>query len=88
MIKAFVIYAALATIAYFLIKKYMERQVYVKYLQSIGIPTATIMDMSLRELRASFNYLKQYSRTGQHFTVDNPDYDLLSSIRTKYGIFS
>lgn len=87
-IRYFILYIFLATLAYYIYKRFTERQVYVSYLRSIGIPVATIEDMSLKELKASFKYLKQYARTGIHFSVDDPDYDLLASIRTKYGIFT
>ena len=86
--RAFILYLILATLAYFIVKKYMERQVYVKYLQDVGIPTAIIMDMSLRELKASFCYLKQYAKDGHHFNVNWPNYDLLADIRNKYVIFT
>jgi len=66
----------------------MQRQVYVKYMQSIGIPTAIIMQMSLKELKIAFNYLKEYARTGLHFNIDHPDYSVLADMRTRYGIFT
>lgn len=87
-IKYLIIYIVLATLAYYIYKKFTDRQVYVKYLQSIGIPTAIIQDMSLKELKASFYYLKRIAKGGQHMSIDDPNYDLLVSIRNKYGIFT
>jgi hypothetical protein len=86
--RVFIIYIVLATLAYYIFKKHIERQSYVKYLQEIGIPKVIIEDMSLKEVKAAALYLKRYAKTNIHFSVDDPDYDLLASIRKKYGIFT
>lgn len=83
-----VLVIAVLIVGYSLYKKLTKRQVYIKYLVSVGIPIAIANKMNDKELKASFTYLKQYAKTNQHFTVDNPDYNILSSIRVKYGIFT
>lgn len=79
---------AVAIVGYTLYKRLDRRKVYANYLLSVGIPPAITAQMSDRELKAAFEYLKQYAKDGKHFTIDYPNYDLLSDMRIKYGIFT
>lgn len=79
---------AAAIVGYTIYRKLNDRNVYNRYLIDIGIPLATVNQMSLPEIKAAFNYFKKYGRTGKGISIDMPDYNILADIRIKYGIFS
>lgn len=67
---------------------HQKSMVYIKYLRSVGIPDNILSKMKTEEIKSSAIYLKRYAKTNQHFTVDDPDYNILADIRLKYGIFA
>lgn len=88
MIKQIFIYGLLAAIVYYVILAAKKRRMYTDYLTSLGIPNSILNRMSSVEIKAAALYLKRYGKTNIHFAKGDKDYDILASIRSKYGIFT
>lgn len=84
----YLIYILIGAAVYFLVFMEINKHKALSYLRDIKIPESILRKMNYKELIAASNYLQRYVKTNIHFSIDDKDYNILSEIRSKYGIFS